>query len=271
MRTRLKVRMWLSGKPGGPARSHSPFALPHRPNAIAAFTLLELLIVIAIIALLAALLVPSLMRSKQLAQRLKCVSNLHQLGLATQMYWDDHAGSCFRYNLGSTNGGTLYWFGWLGAGAESQRPFEATTGALYPYLQGRGVELCPSLNYAMTQFKLKASGAAYGYGYNLSLSASPPVKVSKLARPSDVALLADAAQVNDFQPPASRGNPMLEEWYYVDSTTNYPNGHFRHSKRANVVFCDGHVALERMVAGSLDQKLPSQNVGRLRPEILSLP
>ena len=35
---------------------------------------------------------------------------------------------------------------------------------LYPYLQGRGIEICPSLNYLSAQFKLKATGAAYGYG-----------------------------------------------------------------------------------------------------------
>ena len=64
---------------------------------------------------------------------------------------------------------------------------------------------------------------------------------------------------------------MLEEWYYVDNTVNYPNGHFRHAKKSNVTFCDGHVAMEFMVSGSLDQRLPSQFVGRLRPEILALP
>ena len=241
------------------------------PHSFCAFTLVELLVVIAIIAILAAMLLPALTRSQASACRIKCAGNLHQLGLAAQMYWDDNAGNCFRFKTGTTNGGTLYWFGWLGPGPEGQRPFNASTGALYPYLQGRGVELCPSLNYAMAQFKCKAHGAAHGYGYNLNLSASPPVKIARVKRPTDIALLADAAQVNDFQPPASRTHPMLEEWYYVDSTTNYPNGHFRHSQRANVVFCDGHVWTERMVSGSLDQRMPGQCVGRLRSEILILP
>ena len=45
---------------------------------------------------------------------------------------------------------------------------------------------------------------------------------------------------------------MLEEWYYVDTNTSYPNGHFRHDQKANVVFCDGHVGLENPVPGSMD-------------------
>ncbi len=90
-------------------------------------------------------------------------------------------------------------------------------------------------------------------------------------------MFADAAQVNNFQPPASRNNPLVEEWYYVSWATNYasrsyyPNGHFRHARKATVAFCDGHAAGESMVAGSLDTRLPSQSVGCLRKEILVLP
>ena len=243
-------------------------------NRRTAFTLLELLVVIALIAILASLLLPALSRSKDAVRRIKCVSNLHQFGLAAQMYWDENGSACFRYGGVATNGGQLYWFGWIGVGAEGTRPFDATPAALYPYLQGRGVELCPSLNYALGRFKLKASGAAYGYGYNLHLSVPAthtPLKISGVQRPLEIVLFADSAQVNTFQPPASRSNPMLEEFYYVSTNRNEATAHFRHTQRALAVFGDGHVAAERMDAGSLDRNLPDQFVGRLRPEKLAVP
>ena len=238
------------------------------------FTLIELLVVIAITSLLAALLLPALARSKASAQRIKCVGHLRQLGLAAQMYFDDNAGNCFRYNAGATNGGQLYWFGWLGAGAEGERTFDPATGALYPYLQGRGVETCPSLNDALASFKLKASTRTYGYGVNLQLAASPNqplVNLTKVTRTSATALFADAGQVNTFLAPASPENPMLEEFFYVSTNTTEATAHFRHAQKANAAFCDGHVGSEKMQAGSLDKNLPDQFVGRLRPEILTLP
>jgi prepilin-type processing-associated H-X9-DG protein len=188
------------------------------------------------------------------------------------MYWDDNGGSCFRYRGAFTNGGQTYWFGWMGPGAEGQRAFDATQGELFPYLQGRGIELCPAFNYFSSSVKLKATGASYGYGYNLFLSApdsEPALKSSAIPNPASIALLADSAQVNTWQAPASANHPKLEEWYYVDTSTNQPNGHFRHNRKANVLFCDGHVALEEFVPGSIDPRMPAEFVGRLRTEILT--
>jgi len=56
------------------------------------FTLLELLIVIAIIGVLAAILLPALARAREGARRTSCMSNLSQLGLVFHMYAQDHDG-----------------------------------------------------------------------------------------------------------------------------------------------------------------------------------
>lgn len=252
-------------------RSRNPGAGLQTRGETGGFTLIELLVVIAVIAVLAAMLLPALSRARASAGRIRCLSNLHQLGLAGQMYWDDHNGNTFRYGGSLTNKGRLYWFGWVGEGAEGQREFDPVPGALYPYMRGRTVENCPGMPRTLSQFKYKASTAMSTYGYNVYLSTSvsqPPVNVSRIRRPAGTAFLADAAQVNTWQHPASASNPMLEEWYYIDTSSNQPNGHFRHSRRANVVFLDGHVGLESFVPGSLDPRLPAQHVGRLNASLL---
>ncbi len=243
------------------------WTIPH-PPALAgrAFTLIELLVSIAIISILAALLLPTLSSARGAAHKAKCLSNLRQIGLSAQLYWDDHDGESFRYRGALTNGGQVYWFGWIQSGGEGDRAFDASQGALYPYLQGRGVEICPSLRYGDPRFKLKANGAAYGYGYNIYLSGK---NANRILRTTDTAIFADAAQINTFQAPASPSNPMLEEFYYVNATE--ATAHFRHRRKANAWFSDGHAASEAPAAGSIDARLPDRCVARLRGEILLIP
>ncbi len=262
-------------------REFIPSAPPPAARRAPAFTLIELLVVIAIIGVISAMLLPALTRAKTAAQRANCISNVRQLGLGMQIYWDENAGNSFRLSDGNTNNGTLWWFGWLdNSQPEGQRPFDLSTGKLHPYLNGSDTRLCPAMPTSAPLLKLKATHVVCSYGYNSSLSAAapqPPVKAGRIARPAETAVFADAAQANDFQAPASRVSPMLEEWYFFDTAVNfsgssyYGHGHFRHAQRANVTFADGHVGQEKMVAGSLDRRLPGQQLGQLRPEMLSLP
>jgi prepilin-type processing-associated H-X9-DG protein len=103
------------------------------------------------------------------------------------------------------------------------------------------------------------------------LTAPSLTHISRVRDPSDTAVFADSAQVNTFQAPASPDNPMLEEFYYVSTNRFEATAHFRHSGRANVVFYDGHVDAERPATGSLDNRMPNEVVGRLRPECLHIP
>src|SRR5207245_11590991 len=92
---------------GDTTLGHTPHATRLTPHANA-FTLIELLVVCAVIGVLAALILPALIKSTSSAQRIKCVSNLRQLGLAAQMYWDDNGGHAFRYRGIAPDGGELY-------------------------------------------------------------------------------------------------------------------------------------------------------------------
>lgn len=77
-----------------------------------AFTLLELLVVIAVIAILASLLLPALARAKAKSHQVACLSNLHQIGLAFSMYLADEKEKFPDRRDLKTALGYLPWTGW---------------------------------------------------------------------------------------------------------------------------------------------------------------
>lgn len=213
-----------------------------------AFTLIDLLAVVAIIAILAGLLLPILVKAKRSARTTTCKSNLHQQAIMMTMYLDDSGG---LYPLATRGGGIPLW---QRATAKSDN------------LQ---TLVCPESVPASDQYKTNVPNAPayifphYGYNYigtgfvglslqNLGLGGTPklvgqtPVYTQMNANairiPSDMLCIGDG---DDFVPPEVAGTPPDEFLYFIFPFDVPEYGHIgvnsSHNGGANMLYCDMHV------------------------------
>ena len=126
-------------------------ALQRSTPLLTSFTLVELLVVIAVIAILAALLFPALGRAKEQARITQCLSNLRQIGIGLKLYVDEHdetfpAHANMPYADPPPPGRVVY-YGALG-GRDADLAYKsapkATNRPLYPYVPPSEVFHCPA-------------------------------------------------------------------------------------------------------------------------------
>jgi prepilin-type processing-associated H-X9-DG protein/prepilin-type N-terminal cleavage/methylation domain-containing protein len=209
-----------------------------RQNKNSAFTLMELLVVIAIIAILAALLLTAISRSKKVAQRIQCANNLHQLGLGLQLFLSNNRGypSAYQNTNDDYPGFWAYQLERGGLGISNPATNFLRTG----------VWLCPSaewhyhnvpaddlISYGYNAFGVLPIGNLTNtpglLGHRIPHSGFAGIGESEVVAPSEMMAIGDGDGFIYFM----RGNLAARK-----KTENILT---RHQGKANVVFCDGHV------------------------------
>ena len=235
-----------------------------------AFTLVELLVVISVIALLLALLMPALAGARSQARGLVCRSNLRQLVLAGIGYATENEGSYVPAAEDMWDGAGRHR--WHGARTELGESFDPSQGPLAGYLADGQVKECPA-RVAFTRsddWNTSFEQGCGGYGYNMAYIGSrlwdPAVNgpqafqqayartagVTEVADPTRTLIFADTAMANNgndlieysfAEPPfAVFGGQVLTDFLMS------PSIHFRHGAHANVGWADGHAGTEPMAS-----------------------
>jgi prepilin-type processing-associated H-X9-DG protein/prepilin-type N-terminal cleavage/methylation domain-containing protein len=205
------------------------------------FTLTEVLVVIGILGILAALLLPALSSAKERGRSILCASNLSQLGKALAMYESDAgcypgAGLAVRVvSTGLKSTGT----GW--------------SDRLTPYVRGNvAVFKCPShVPFGYGMIKTSAFGYnGFGSGWvetgarlGLGTGIMPNVVENRIGS-QGVRVPADMIALGELQlPPGVWMDILGPNRKTIGGLTGAVAT--RHRGRANMVFCDGHVERER--------------------------
>lgn len=167
-----------------------------------AYTLIELLVAIAVIAVLAGIMTPAFLMAKERARATMCISNLRQLGTAMFLYVQDYDGG-YPYDVGPrfTPGLEVDFLNRIRAfdRTDESNRFDARPikDLLEPYVMNDGVWYCPSMwtrtlpqsrpgtNYQVNPYLVVNSVPDPGQPH------SGPVRESDIARPSSVAVFFD--------------------------------------------------------------------------------
>ena len=245
-----------------------------------AFTLLELLAGLVITGILLTLCAPAATAVRRQTTLAVSCSALRQLSIAAQNYLGENQGQFFksRENLSD---GVQWWFGfesYAGPKAEGKRLLDKSRGPLGPYIVDSAGRVPDFAFTSMgASFKPKYANGYFGFGVNTELTggttgqeATKLRRIGQIERPGRIALFATCAQINTFQAPASAKKPMLEEFYFFNTTDCRNTVHFRHGQKAIAAFTDGSLQEVPGNTGSFDRRLPGAAIGSL-PESMILP